>query len=127
MTTLPDAIAATRSSSRSTSTLRHGPLREPVDRATVDERGEHAQPVPERLAQRREAEDEMQVRHDARQVTRENIELRRLEPLPHAVLLAGRRDGLVVLGRVEVRDVALRGTSCDSSSSSTSTPSHLRY
>ena len=52
----------------------------------------------------------MQVRHDARQVTRENIELRRLEPLPHAVLLAGRRDGLVVLGRVEVRDVALCGT-----------------
>ena len=31
-----------------------GPLREPVDRATVDERGEHAQAVPERLAQRRE-------------------------------------------------------------------------
>ena len=68
----------------------------------------------------------MQVRHDPREVTGEDVEFGRLEALPHAVLLAGRRDRLVVLGRVEVRDVALR-VERETSSSSTSTPSHLRY
>ena len=52
----------------------------------------------------------MQVGHHSSKITGENIELRRLEALPHAVLFTSSGNGLVVLGRVEVRDVALRGT-----------------
>ena len=48
----------------------------------------------------------MQVGHDSRQVARENIQLRRLEPFSHAVLFTSRGDRFIIFGRVEVRDVA---------------------
>lgn len=64
-----------------------------TDGATIDERGEHSEPVPECRSDRRHADDKVNAGPHPRDVLREDVDLGGRNPLPLAVnpeLVGGR-------------------------------------
>lgn len=83
-----------------------GPLTEPIQRTTVDQRGEHSQPGREGLTDGTHGYDNMNILPYPTQILPKNVHLIRLKTLLQAICLACVHDILHVLFIVDTCDIA---------------------